>query len=118
MFVESFVGNPEKMAILRRTLSDLNSIGFFPVMFEVGQNRAQPPKDASQEFNAMRATWRDGYEDCLRDIFGFFDKYVPKSSAKGVRPDFGALQEMLDENMINQEEYDRLAAERRAETQR
>lgn len=107
MILEQFIQNKSNLDTLRGILSSLNKLNFFGVMLDVASKRSIPlPSNMPIENAALRSAWHNGYTEALNDIFNFLELYTAKETSK-VSVDFGALAQLLKNNEITQEEYDK-----------
>lgn len=109
MIIEEFIKDENRLSVLQRSISALNSINAFGLFLEIGARRAEAsPNDRPMEYAALRAAFHEGYTEALRDIHDFFDRYTKRTQETAARPDFNAAKELLQRNEISSEEYEQL----------
>lgn len=108
--------NPGALANLERLVQEFEVSGGFIVLLEYCHLNSYPPQDvkgSAMEMTAIRGAHKDGYMDCIRDLKKLGELRQDNLDAKTPvkKPDYGALDKLLANKQISQEEYDQLQKE-------
>lgn len=104
MIIENFLSNGTKLTSLSQAITSLKDVNAFGLFLEIGANRAAPqPSSTPIETAALSSAWHAGYKEALNDVFYFFERYT-KTDNQRPRADFGALDSMIKEGTITEDE--------------
>ena len=106
---ENFIEDKQRVDIFLSAVTELKRVGAEGVLLEAGTHKTLGvPSENPIEEAAIRASWRDGYYECLRDIFNFRERYLSQQEQIEKRADFAAYDELYNNNEISEEEYEHL----------
>jgi len=107
---QEFLGEDARVDVFAKGANEIRKVGGEAMLLELGLERSlgidfQNPV----EHAALQNSWRNGYFECLKDIFRFQERYVGTPDEEGNRrPDFGANDELYTAGEITGEEYEQL----------
>lgn len=110
MQFETFKNRKDVRDKLLDILSRMNDIGFFGVLAELAVRQAGNVSGENLlEKAAIQRGFSLGYYQCIYDMYHFVDKYIDMTeSEKVVTKDFGAINYLLENKDITEEEADEL----------
>lgn len=112
MILEQFLKADGARNIATAAMQQLRSVNFFGVLMDLAFEKAKRKEDGSDPNDAYRAAFLDGYRACAEDVCYFDQRFNQQDKKTVVRPDFGALDKLLEDEVITKEEYDKLKRER------
>jgi len=113
IILEEFLDDEARLEIFLAAVSQIRGIGAEAMLLELSNVNSAPAAVPNlTEHGQLRAAWRDGYYECLKDIFRFRERYVDTEPAKTRQPDFAAGEALIRNNDITKEEYESIIAER------
>lgn len=113
IILEEFLDDKARLEIFLSAVGQIRGIGAEAMLLELAAVNSAPAAVPNlTEHGQLRAAWRDGYYECLKDIFRFRERYVEVTPIKSKQPDFAAGEALIKNNDITKEEYESIIRER------
>jgi len=106
-YLTSINQNPSLLTEIEDAVGMLMRSGAIAALMEIQGERGKPqPTSHPLETNSARASWLDGYSECLRDLCNFRTRYGVTEKENIALANFGAGERSVATGDLTPEEYE------------
>lgn len=110
MFFDLFIKSGGAVSAMETAASALGSSGALAALSEHGHTRSFiiQGRPATIESVAFAKHWNDGYQEALKDIYHFRERYIDQPRSDSVKANFAVARRLFETGAISVEEYEEL----------